>query len=254
MKKNYRFIAVLSSLIICAATFTACSGGNDENSSNSSSDNTSATSSLSDNSENKASSDDEADDYESSVDSEIQSAEEGSETTEGSDDVSQEGSESEFSINNEQNSKNASDAQNPSESSKSTGNKDFDDVFKNNKLDVALENDRRLAETTEAMSETLTKYEKLWLAEAENANNKLQASSLSDDEKKTIQSDYDEWLSGFEAKRKEIIKEEKANWGSGSIYIVNAYEKIKDYCRDYAMNLYEKLYELDGSFELAYSE
>ena len=53
---------------------------------------------------------------------------------------------------------------------------------------------------------------------------------------------------------KEIVKEEKSKWDSGSIYIVNAAEKIKDYCRDYAMNLYEKLYRVDGSFELAYSE
>ena len=49
-------------------------------------------------------------------------------------------------------------------------------------------------------------------------------------------------------------QKEKSKWDSGSIYIVNAAEKIKDYCRDYAMNLYEKLYRVDGSFELAYSE
>ena len=80
---------------------------------------------------------------------------------------------------------NASEAQKPSESSKSTGNKDFDEVFKDNKLDILLSNDMKRADTTEAMSETLAKYEKLWLAEAENANNKLQASSLSDEEKES---------------------------------------------------------------------
>lgn len=260
MKKSYRFIAVLSSLIICAAAFSACSGGNNENNSSndSSISNSSAQSSSDESSEKKTSSVDESKNDESSVDSETtESSEESSETTESSDSEessAEESSKAESSVNSEQNSNNASEAQKPSESSKSTGNKDFDEVFKDNKLDILLSNDMKRADTTEAMTETLAKYEKLWLAEAENANNKLQASSLSDEEKKTIQSDYDAWVNGFQTKRKEIVKEEKSKWDSGSIYIVNAAEKIKDYCREYAMNLYEKLYQIDGSFELAYSE
>ena len=250
MKKSYRFIAVLSSLIICAAAFSACSGGNGEggSSNNSSISNSSAQSSSDEISEKKTSSADESKNDESSVSSETQSEEESSETTESS----KESSEAESSINSEQNSKNASEAQKPSESSKSTGNKDFDDAFKDNKLDISLSDDMKKADTTEAMTEPLAKYEKLWLAEAENANNKLQASSLSDEEKKAIQSDYDAWIGEFEAKKKEIVKEEKSKWNNGSIYIVNAAEKVKDYCRDYAMYLYEKLYKIDGSFELAY--
>lgn len=258
MKKSYRFIAVLSSLIICVAAFSACGADNENNNSNDSSiSNSSAQSSSDESLEKKTSSDDESKNDESSEDSEKnESSEENSETTEGSDSDSsaKEGSKAESSVNSEQNVSNASEAQKPSESSKSTGNKDFDEVFKDNKLDSLLSNDMKRADTTEAMSETLAKYEKLWLAEAENANNKLQASSLSDEEKKAIQSDYDAWINGFQTKRKEIVKEEKSKWDSGSIYIVNAAEKIKDYCRDYAMNLYEKLYRVDGSFELAYSE
>lgn len=258
MKKSYRFIAVLSSLIICVAAFSACGDNNENNNSNDSSISDSSAQSSSDESlEKKTSSDDESKNDESSEDSEKnESSEENSETTEGSDSDSsaKEGSKAESSVNSEQNVSNASEAQKPSESSKSTGNKDFDEVFKDNKLDILLSNDMKRADTTEAMSETLAKYEKLWLAEAENANNKLQASSLSDEEKKAIQSDYDAWINGFQTKRKEIVKEEKSKWDSGSIYIVNAAEKIKDYCRDYAMNLYEKLYRVDGSFELAYSE
>lgn len=257
MKKSYRFIAVISSLIICAAAFSACSGGENENSSDASS---AKSSSSYDNSENQISNVDESKDSESKVDessngesdisSETQSQEEDSETTEGS----EENSEPESSMDNEQNSNNASDAQNPSESSSSTGNEDFDNIFKNNKLDVALTEEMKLAETTEAMVETMTKYERLWLAEAENANSKLQESSLSDSEKQSIQSDYDKWVNNFTSKRQEIIDEEKSKWNSGSIYIINAAERIKDYCRDYAMGLYEKLYSIDGSFELAYSE
>lgn len=256
MKKSYRFISVLSSLIICSAAFSACSGGNNENSSSndSSISNSSAQSSSDESSEKKTSKVEESKNDESSLNSETtESSEESSETTESSAESSaEESSEAESSVNSEQNSNNASEAQKPSESSKSTGNKDFDEVFKDNKLDILLANDMKRADTTDAMSETLAKYEKLWLAEAENANNKLQASSLSDEKKKAIQSDYDAWTGGFETKRKEIIKEERSKWDSGSIYIVNAAEKIKDYCRDYAMNLYEKLYQIDGSFELAY--
>lgn len=255
-EKSYRFIAVLSSLIICVAAFSAC--GADNNSNDSSISNSSAQSSSDESSEKKTSSDDESKNDESSEDSEKnENSEEGSETTENSDSKDssdKESSKAESSVNSEQNASNASEAQKPSESSKSTGNKDFDEVFKDNKLDILLSNDMKRADTTEAMSETLAKYEKLWLAEAENANNKLQVSSLSDEEKKAIQSDYDAWINGFQTKRKEIVKEEKSKWDSGSIYIVNAAEKIKDYCRDYAMNLYEKLYRVDGSFELAYSE
>ena len=255
MKKSYRFIAVLSSLIICVAAFSAC--GADNNSNDSSISNSSAQSSSDESSEKKTSSDDESKNDESSEDSEKnENSEEGSETTENpdsKDSSDKESSKAESSVNSEQNDSNASEAQKPSESSKSTGNKDFDEVFKDNKLDILLSNDMKRADTTEAMSETLAKYEKLWLAEAENANNKLQASSLSDEEKKAIQSDYDAWINGFQTKRKEIVKEEKSKWDR-SIYIVNAAEKIKDYCRDYAMNLYEKLYRVDGSFELAYSE
>lgn len=245
MKKSYRFIAIISSLILCATAFSACKGGNDENSSNSTS---SEPISSYESSEQKTSSIEESKIDESSTESETTSQEESSEET------SEESSDAESSIDNEQNSKNASNAQNPSESSSSTGNEDFDAVFKNNKLDIALEDEMKLAETTEAMVETMAKYEKLWIAEAENANNKLQASSLSDSEKKAVQSDYDKWLSGFEAKRQEIVDEEKSKWDSGSIYIINAAERIKNYCRDYAMGLYEKLYKLDGSFELAYTE
>lgn len=259
MKKSYRFIAVLSSLIICVAAFSACGDNNENNNSNDSSiSNSSAQSSSDESLEKKTSSDDESKNDESSEDSEKnESSEESSETTESSDSKDssdKESSKAESSVNSEQNVSNASEAQKPSESSKSTGNKDFDEVFKDNKLDILLSNDMKRADTTEAMAETLAKYEKLWLAEAENANNKLQASSLSDEEKKAIQSDYDAWINGFQTKRKEIVKEEKSKWDSGSIYIVNAAEKIKDYCRDYAMNLYEKLYRVDGSFELAYSE
>lgn len=252
MKKSCKFIAILSSLVICAASFSAC-GGN-EDGGNNSNNSSSASSSSYNSSGEQVSDNDESKNTESNVSSETQSEEESSETKENSDESSQESSDSESSIDKEQNSKNANDAQKPSESSSSTGNKDFDDVFKNNKLDVALENDMKKADTTESMSETLAKYEKLWLAEVENANNKLQSSSLSDDEKKAVQDDYDAWMSDFSAKRQEIVKEEKSKWNSGSIYIVNAAERIKDYCRDYAMNLYEKLYKLDGSFELAYSE
>lgn len=252
MKKSYKFIAIMSSLIICAATFSACSGGNGENSDNSSS---SAQNSSYDISENQVSSFNESNN-ESDISSETLGEEESSETTndESLEEISQESSEDESSIDNEQNSRNASDAQNPSESSNSTGNENFDAVFKNNKLDTALQNDLKLAETTDSMVETMTKYENLWIAEVENANSKLQASSLSDDEKKTIQSEYDEWTNGFKSKRQEIIDEEKSKWDSASIYIINAAERVKDYCRDYAMGLYEKLYELDGSFELAYNE
>ena len=37
MKKSYRFIAVLSSLIICVAAFSACGDNNENNNSNDSS-------------------------------------------------------------------------------------------------------------------------------------------------------------------------------------------------------------------------
>lgn len=257
MKKSYRFIAVISSLIICAAAFSACSGETNENNSDASSTESNSSYDSSENqtsnigeSKDNESKTDESSNSESDTSSETQSRDEDSETTESSD----ENSEPESSINNEQNSNNASDAQNPSESSSSTGNEDFDSIFKNNKLDLALTEEMKLAETTEAMVETMAKYERLWLAEAENANNKLQESSLSDSEKKSIQSDYDKWLSDFNTKRQEIIDEEKSKWDSGSIYIINAAERIKDYCRDCAMGLYEKLYSIDGSFELAYSE
>ena len=186
MKKSYRFIAVLSSLIICVAAFSAC--GDDNNSNDSSISNSSAQSSSDESSEKKTSSDDESKNDESSEDSEKnESSEEGSETTENSDSKDssdKESSKAESSVNSEQNVSNASEAQKPSESSKSTGNKDFDEVFKDNKLDILLSNDMKRADTTEAMSETLAKYEKLWLAEAENANNKLQASSLFPRERK----------------------------------------------------------------------
>ena len=55
MKKSYRFIAVLSSLIICVAAFSAC--GADNNSNDSSISNSSAQSSSDESSENKTSSD-----------------------------------------------------------------------------------------------------------------------------------------------------------------------------------------------------
>lgn len=58
MKKSYRFIAVLSSLIICVAAFSAC--GADNNSNDSSISNSSAQSSSDESSEKKTSSDDES--------------------------------------------------------------------------------------------------------------------------------------------------------------------------------------------------
>ena len=177
MKKSYRFIAVLSSIIICVAAFSAC--GDNNNSNDSSISNSSAQSSSDESSEKKTSSDDESKNDESSEDSEKnENSEESSETTENSDSKDssdKESSKAESSVNSEQNVSNASEAQKPSESSKSTGNKDFDEVFKDNKLDILLSNDMKRADTTEAMSETLAKYEKLWLAEAENANNILEA-------------------------------------------------------------------------------
>lgn len=246
MKRNYKFIAVLSALILGMASFSACSGNNDNNNSTSSK--------SSDNSAVQSLSGDESQTIDESTASESQNSGESSETEESSEEASEETSQDESSTDKEQSSKKSNEFQNPSESSTSTGNEDFDTVFKDNKLDVALNNDMKSAVSTEDMVNTMSKYKNLWVAEAENANNKLQASSLSDDEKKSIQDEYDEWVGSLKSKEQEIINQEKEKNVDGSIYRVTAAEKIKDYCREYAMSLYEKLYQIDGSFELAYNE
>lgn len=249
MKRNYKFIVILTALVLAVASFSACSGNDNNNKNDSAAPNSSYN-----NSTEQDSSIDESEITEESITSENQSSDESSETEESSEESLQETSEDESSIDEEQNSKNANDAQNPSESSSSTGNKDFDNVFKDNKLDIALDNEMKLAETTETMVNTMMKYEDLWITEIENANSKLQSSSLSDDEKKSIQDEYDEWFNNLESEKQKIIDKEKEKWGDGSIYKINAAKGIKDYCREFAMKLYEKLYQLDGSFELAYNE
>lgn len=248
MKRICKFVVILTALVLSVASISACSG-NDNNKDDSAIPNSSYNSSI-----EQDSSIDESKITEESITSENQSSNESSETEENSEESSQETSEDESSIDKEQNSKNASDAQNPSESSSLTGNQDFDNKFKDNKLDIDYKNEMQYAISTEDMVNTISKYKDLWVAEAENANNKLQASSISDDEKKNIQSEYDEWFNGLENKKHEIANEQRIKYEGGSMYKINTVEILRSYCREYAMKLYEKLYQLDGSFEFAYNE
>lgn len=247
MKKNFKAVAILVAMLVCAASFTGC-GEEIE-------DYTSAVSDTTGSAES-------ADVYNSNI-NDPESPE--SETTDGGDessdpdagydeslhDLSSEESSTDESIDESQNIENASKAQTPSESSKTSGNDEFDEVFKDNKLDMDCEAAYMDADTTESMITTKIKYKDLWIKEAENANSQLQGSSLSDEEKQSIQSDYDEWVAGLDAKQQEIIDEEM-KISDGSIYRVNAAEKFMNYCRDYAIELYKKMYETDGTFEMAF--
>lgn len=253
MKRNYKLAAVFSAVLVGAVSVAGCGEGSDIPTSDSSvissdtlisdgSENTdnsdvqgSESSKQSDNSED---SDPDADYNESEHD--LSSAEESSVES------------SEESIDASQNEQNASNAQNPKSKPEISEGDDFEKLFSENKLDKDYESAANDNVTTEDMVNLAYQYKDLWLAEAENANKQLQGSSLSDEEKQTIQSEYDEWLSGLSDKEREIYNAEKNNWSGGSIYRVNAAEKFKDYCRDYAKVLYEKMYETDGTFEMAY--
>lgn len=248
MKRNYKVAAIFVAMLVCALSFAGC-GEEAENLSSASSAVSDAAGSA--DSENNSDTDNsEASESDSSDNSEITDPD--ASYDESLHDLSSEESSEEESIDESQNSENASKAQSPNGESKTSGNTEFDALFVNNKLDADCKAESKNAETTEDMVSTMMKYKDFWVAETENANSQLQGSSLSDEEKQSIQNDYDEWSAGLDAKRQEIIAEEKKNWDGGSIYKVNAAEKFMNYCRDYAMELYKKMYEANGTFEMAY--
>lgn len=247
MKKNYKVIAILVSLLIGVTFFAGC--GEDEN------DISSVNSDISNTNSNDSQGDE--GDLSKSESSDITESNDESSDPDGDYDESQHDlsyneSSSEVSYDESQNAQNASEVQSASEQSRSSGNENFDSLFKDNKLDTDYIADSKNTDTTEAMVRNMISYKELWVKEAENANNQLQNSSLSDEEKQIIQSDYDEWVAGLSTKEQEILDNEKKKWPDGTIYRVNAVEKSMQYCRDYAAELYKKLFEATGSFELLY--
>ncbi len=245
MKRNYKAAAVFAAVVICAMSFAGC--GEEAEDYQSAVSDTSALDSSSNN--GSSGSPESSDPNDNDNDSDESDPDAGYD--ESLHDPSSEEPPEEESIDESQNAENASMAQTPSESSSSTDNADFDKLFAENKLDADYDEEIKTAMNDKDIVNTLLKYKDYWVTEAENANTQLQGSSLSDEEKQTVRSEYDEWKAGIDAKYREFLLNEKELNG-GTIYMINAAGKIKQYCRDYAMGLYKMVYENDGTFEMAY--
>lgn len=244
MKRNYKAAAVFAAMTICALSFAGC--GEEVDDYKSAVSDTSAA-------DGSADGDSSAEISEAMDPNDNDNSDPDADYDESLHDTSLEEKPSdEESIDESQNMDNASRAQTPSESSSSTDNADFDELFAGNKLDADYEEEIKTALNDSDMINTLLKYKDYWVTEAANANTQLQGSSISDEKKAAIQSEYDEWAAGIDAKYREILSNEKELNGSGTIYKLNAAGQIKQYCRDYAMELYKTVYENDGTFEMAY--
>lgn len=126
-----------------------------------------------------------------------------------------------------------------------TENPSFNELFLQNSLDAAYEEEIAIAASVAEMAEICDRYADLWSEEVDNAYRNLLAAA-DEEQYASYKSEQEEWIAGKDRAIREIVQ--TAQEQGGSMALLNSASQVMTFYRDRAIVLYERYYQYDPNF------
>ena len=131
-----------------------------------------------------------------------------------------------------------------------TGDEAFDEAFAENPIDASYRLAQEDAYSTTDMLQLANDYAAIWENEVDSAYKRL-LDEAGAEEREQVRAEQEQWVAETPAALQAIAEQAEAE--GGSLSRVTAASAVMEYYRTRASELYRRLYELDGSLNLAYS-
>ncbi len=267
MKKNYKFVAFFSAVLISFSVISACTLNTSGTSNNSNSENSVSASINAEIDESKYANDNSSHDNETKISSPDIDDNSSKDSNANESSEIQESQES----NIESSSESTSGKPDAEESSAPydgyyfddeqivddyhtakvfTDNEQFNELFKSNPIDSAYNTELQNVDSITDMRSVTISYGEKWKNEVSTAYNKLSELLAENAEaKKALEDSQNEWIDGL-VEIENSFYDEASEVGAGSEALLSADTAIMNYYKGRTAVLYEQIYELTGNFEM----